>query len=291
MKDSLSQQITKQSGSNLALAFVLLPRAVRRDMTVLYAFCREVDDIADESNLPVEERRARLNSWRKELDRLYQGQEAQTPLGRELASIIHTHVLRREWFEEHLHGVEMDLDHTRYPDRQSLDLYCFRVASVVGLLSLPIFGARDPSATDYAIHLGKALQLTNILRDVAVDAQRDRIYLPQEDCRRFGVTEQDILQGRYSDAYRQLAESIAQWAIEHYRQAARLLPASDLRVLIAAELMGTIYWQLLRKLQRRRFNVFATSPIRLTKLQKAGWIFLCWFRNRLGLQKPLYGAT
>ena len=176
--------------------------------------------------------------------------------------------MRFELFDELLQGVEMDLDIKRYADYADLENYCYRVASVVGLLSIEIFGYRDPACRDYAIHLGKALQLTNILRDVRSDAARGRIYLPLSELARFAVTPEEILRGEYSPRFRELAVSVGQRARHFYQQARVTLPAVDRRSMVAAELRGAVYWRLFRKLERQQFDVFGPKPPRLNKGEK-----------------------
>src|ERR1051326_8309129 len=204
-----SRAITRKSASNLALAFVLLPKSKRDGMSALYAFCREVDDIADDESVAVSERRARLAEWREDIRRACEGEVPMFAVNRELQPIIAQAHLPFQLFKSLLDGVEMDLDIKRYRDYEQLDLYCYRVASVVGLLSIEIFGYSDPLCRDYAVHLGKALQLTNILRDVRSDAERDRIYLPQVELARFEVRPEEILRLEYSDRYIRLAASVA----------------------------------------------------------------------------------
>src|SRR5688572_14749618 len=203
----VSQAITRKSASNLALAFILLPREKRGEMAALYAFCREVDDVADEEQVPAAIRRARLQSWREDIHKACFGGSPQFAVNRELQGVIERRGLRYELFDELLRGVEMDLDINRYETLADLEPYCYRVASVVGLLSIEIFGYRNPACRDYAIHLGKALQLTNIVRDVRTDAERGRIYLPLADLKRFNVREEEILQLEYSPRFRELAAS------------------------------------------------------------------------------------
>ena len=183
-----SRTITRKSASNLALAFVLLPKPKRDAMSALYAFCREVDDVADNESRPVEERRAQLGLWRTDIARACSGGEPHLGVNRDLQPFIHQHRLRYELFDELLFGVEMDLDIKRYGTYAELEQYCYRVASVVGLLSIEIFGYENPACRDYANYLGKALQLTNILRDVRTDAERGRIYLPRAELSRFEVS-------------------------------------------------------------------------------------------------------
>lgn len=287
---SEARDITRRSASNLALAFVLLPRAKRDAMAALYAFCRAVDDVADEEAVPVEERRARLQQWRQDIRRACAGDPPQLPVNRELQPVIRQFGLPFELFDELLRGVETDLDVTRYENWAQLDLYCHRVASVVGLLSIEIFGYTDARCREYAEHLGRALQLTNILRDVGNDAARGRIYLPREELRRHGVSEADILQGRHTPTFHALAQSVAARARAHYAAARAALPAADRRAMIAAELMGAVYWRLLRKLEARGFDVLGPVPTRLTRLHKLALILRTWFRLVSGAVVPNYGT-
>jgi phytoene synthase len=286
-----SRAITRKSASNLALAFVLLPREKRDAMSALYAFCREVDDVADEDAAPVETRRARLAAWREDIRRACGNQPPQFPVNRELQPVIQKFGLRFELFDELIQGCEMDLDRTRYDDFGQLELYCYRVASVVGLLSIEIFGHQNPACRDYAIHLGKALQLTNILRDVKTDAARGRIYLPLDELQKFGVSEADILNGRYSENYFRLAAAVAERAKEFYRLARETLPPEDRQAMVAAELMGLVYWRLLQKLEQGRFNVFAARPLKLSKPHKLALIFQSWLRFVCGSTASTYGTA
>ncbi len=184
-----SRTITRKSGSNLALGFLLLPKPKRDGMSALYAFCREVDDAADEDSISVETRRERLAEWREDVRRACAGATPRLAVNVELQPVIERYHLPFEHFDELIKGVEMDLDINRYQTFGDLELYCYRVASVVGLLSIEIFGYRESACKEYAVHLGKALQLTNILRDVRVDSERGQIYLPLTELARFGVTE------------------------------------------------------------------------------------------------------
>lgn len=285
-----SQSITRKSASNLALAFILLPREKRDGMSALYAFCREVDDVADEESIPVEERRTCLAAWRDDIQRACAGGQPTMTVNQELQPVVQKYRLPFDLFDELIRGVEMDLDQNRYETLEALEEYCYRVASVVGLLSIEIFGHQSAACRDYAIHLGHALQLTNILRDVRTDAERGRIYLPQTELRRFQVTEAEILSFQYSDRFARLAEAIAQRARDRYRLARETLPTVDRRSMIAAELMGSVYWRLLRKLERQNFNVFGPTPTRLNKGQKILLILRTWFRLATGAAVPNYGT-
>jgi len=284
-----NRAITRRSASNLALAFCLLPKPKRDDMSALYAFCREVDDVADDEATPTEQRRAQLAAWREDIRRACTGGQPEFPVNRELKPVIEWYHLPFELFDELIKGCEMDLDTKRYETREQLDLYCHRVASVVGLLSIEIFEYNDLACREYAVALGKALQLTNILRDVRTDAARGRIYLPLAELKRFGVTEDEILRSEFSPRVRDLAAAVAERARQFYRQARQLLPAEDRRAMIAAELMGAVYWRLLRKIERHGFNVFTPHTVRLSKAHKLWIILRTWCRFASGAKASDYG--
>lgn len=290
MSAHVSQSITRKSASNLALAFVLLPRDKRAGMAALYAFCREVDDVTDEESVPVEQRRARLAAWRDDLRKACEQGAPSFPVNRELKPVIARYGLPFALFDELLRGVEMDLDIQRYETYAELEQYCFRVASVVGLLSIEIFGYRNPRCRDYAIYLGKALQFTNILRDVRTDAGRGRIYLPLEELERCKVCPKEILSLEYSPRFRQAAARVAERARDFYRLARQALPDEDRRSMGAAELMGSVYWRLLQKLEAQQFNVFDPTPTRVGRAQKVFLIFRTWYRLSTGALVPNYGA-
>ncbi|HZF01712.1 MAG TPA: presqualene diphosphate synthase HpnD [Methylomirabilota bacterium] len=285
-----SRAITKKSASNLALAFVLLPKSKRDAMSALYAFCREVDDVADDETIPAEKRRAQLAEWRADVKLACESGLPQFPVNQEFQPVIQKFGLRFELFDELIKGCEMDLDTKRYENFEQLELYCHRVASVVGLLSIEIFGHTNPATRDYAIYLGKALQLTNILRDVKTDAERGRIYLPQSELKKFGVSEENILRHEYSEQFHQLASHIADRARAFYGLARLTLPDEDRKSMVAAELMGSVYWQLLQKLERNRFDVFGAQPLKLSKPHKLALIFQSWLRFVLCAKTSNYGT-
>ena len=282
--------ITRKSASNLALAFVLLPKAKRDGMSALYAFCREVDDLADDESIPVSQRRAELSRWREDVRLACTGGSPQIQVNRELQSVIEQYRLPFDYFDELIKGVEMDLEIKRYETYEELEVYCYRVASVVGLLSIEIFGYHQPACRDYAIFLGKALQLTNILRDVRADAARGRIYLPLSELARFQVSPEEIFRCEYSPRFLALAEGVAGKAREFYRLARQKRPVEDRRSMVAADLMGEVYWKLLAKLERQKFNVFGPELTRLTKGQKILLILRSWFRFVIGAMTPNYGV-
>lgn len=286
-----SRTITQKSASNLALAFVLLPKAKRDGMSALYAFCREVDDVADDESVPIDERRRELAAWREDVMKACTDGKPEFAVNRELQSVVRQHPgLTFELFDDLIRGVEMDLDIKRYQNYAELEQYCYRVASVVGLLSIEIFGYTNPRTRDYAVSLGKALQLTNIVRDVRTDAERGRIYLPLEELSHFRVSESEILNGEYSPRFRELAASVAGRAKHYYKLARESLPREDRRAMAAAELMGSVYWRLLEKLQEREFNVFGAEPTRVGKGQKIVLILRTWLRIASGNVVPNYGT-
>lgn len=252
--------LTKQSGSNFYYSFLFLPKREREAMYAVYAFCREVDSAVD-TPPPGSDPKARLASWREDLAVLYRSEYPShetfaSPVMTCLAGHIRRFSLPQEYFEDIISGVEMDLTLTRYPLFSDLYQYCYRVASVVGLLCLKIFGAHEPESHDYAVNLGIAFQLTNILRDVKGDGDRGRIYLPQEDLRRFGVPEQEVLAGSWTPEFGRLMEFESRRAREFYRRAETFLPVPDRRALLAAEIMRAIYQALLDRIDAAQDQVF-----------------------------------
>ena len=255
-------------------------------MNVFYTFCRLVDDVADEDVLPPEEKRALLNAWRAALatDSGPAGKEdhAAPLLVDELLRLMTKYPIPVEHLLEIIAGVEMDVEGRQYQTFEQLRTYCHRVASVVGLVSIEIFGYRDPSCRRYALDLGLALQLTNIIRDVGVDLDNGgRIYLPTEDLERFGYTPAD-LRARTNDArFRALMKFQVARAEGFYRSARQHLARCDRRSMVAAEIMREIYWKLLTKIRRDRFNVFA-ERYRLSKPRKLWTLFAMAIRTRFG---------
>jgi len=261
-------KITRQSKSNLALAFVSLSRERRQDITIFYAFCRVIDDIADDVDLSAEEKRRRLAKWRKWLR---SAPSDEPPLALDLRSLIDKYSLSHGMLEEIIAGVEMDLSISRYATFDDLRVYCYRVASAVGLVSIEIFGYRNPACKEYAIQLGLALQMTNIIRDVGKDLRDGRIYLPREDLARFDYSETELQDRKYNERFVRLMEFEAARARQFFTDAAALLPREDRRSMVAAEIMGSVYRGLLRQMERDRFRVFE-KEYRLNKLEKAGRI-------------------
>jgi phytoene synthase len=286
-----SRALTQKSASNLALAFVLLPREKRDAMSALYAFCRAVDDVADEDSVPAARRREQLAAWRKDIRRACENQEPEFVLNQEFQPVIQKFKLPFALFDELIKGCETDLDTMRYENYEPLELYCYRVASAVGLLSIEIFGYKNPACHDYAVYLGQALQLTNILRDVKNDAARGRIYLPLAELKKFNVSEAEILDSKYSENYFALAGSVAARAKHFYQLARKTLPAEDRRSMVAAELMGSVYWRLLQKLEREKFNVFDPQCVKLSKQHKLALVIRSWLRFAVRLPASDYGTA
>src|SRR6266487_3830254 len=206
-------KITRQSQSNLALAFISLGRERRRDITIFYAFCRVIDDVADSSDLDVAEKRLRLAAWREMLRVAVPGEPA---LVHDVRGLIDKYSLSTDMLEEIISGLEMDLSIARYPTFEELRVYCYRVASAVGLVSIEIFGYRNPRCRQYAINLGLALQMTNIIRDVWKDFQAGRIYLPQQDLARFHYSEADLAKRQHNDYFLHLMQFEASRAREFF---------------------------------------------------------------------------
>jgi phytoene synthase len=280
-------------------SFLVLPPRKRRAVVAVWDFCRAVDDAVDEvadgavqdavqevrtgavraqectGGLTPEARgraAAQLAMWRAELATCYapaaSGKGPSTPQGRALVPFIHEFKLPRRPFEDLIDGVAMDLDQVRYPTFDALTEYCRRVASAVGLICIEIFGYRDPASREYAVDLGMALQLTNIIRDVAADLRQGRVYLPLEDLRRFEVSEDELRAGTVTPAVRRLLEFQCERARDYYGRAAARLPAVDARALLAAEIMGGIYSEILRRIERAGYDVF-TGRIRVPRPYRA----------------------
>jgi len=250
---SSAQEITRASQSNLAFAFVSLGKKRRRDITIFYAFCRLIDDIADSTELAADEKARQLTVWREAL----RGPVAQEPpLAPEVRGLINQYAITPAMLGEIMDGVEMDLAISRYETFAALREYCYRVASAVGLVSIEIFGYQNPACREYAIELGLALQLTNILRDVEKDLANGRVYLPREDMARFDYTAEELAARIYDDRFVRLMQFEADRAHEYFRKAAALLPREDRRSMVGAQIMASIYHALLRQMEQDRFRVF-----------------------------------
>jgi phytoene synthase len=253
-------------------SFLVLPAEQRRAIIAVWDFCRAVDDAVDEcpsmsaGGLPAG--RAAVAFWRAELARCYEGTPPATSQGQHLQPFIRPFDLPRQAFEDVIDGVAMDLDTTRYQTFDELFEYCRRVASAVGMICIRIFGCRDDRSREYALNLGVALQLTNILRDIKGDLERGRVYLPLDDLAAFGCTIEDLEAGNITERVRRLLEFESNRAREFYRRAIDARPPGDRRRLVAAEIMRAVYFETLRRIERNGFDVF-TSRARVPKPRQA----------------------
>ncbi|MDH5217931.1 MAG: presqualene diphosphate synthase HpnD [Gammaproteobacteria bacterium] len=277
------QEKAAKSGSSFYYSFRFLPKEQREAILALYAFCREVDDVVDECS-DVGIARTKLAWWRDEIENLYQG-KPKHPVTRALLPKLEQYNLIKEYFIEIIDGMAMDLEYDVYDSFRELSLYCYRVASVVGLLSIEIFGYSDRRTQKYARELGMAFQLTNILRDVREDALRGRVYLPQDELKRFGVSNDDLSQGKHSDNVVKLLKFQADRARDHYQRAFQLLPESDRFQQRSGIIMAEIYMALLHEIEEDDFRVLE-HRIKLTPLRK---LWLAWnaARRERALHKKL----
>lgn len=271
------QAVTRRAASNFYYAFHLLRPERREALYAVYAFCRLIDDIADEAGRRDPGRL--LDRWREELDAVYAG-EATHPIGRALADSVRRFPLEKQCFLDLIRGVEMDLFRRRYETFDELQEYCYLVASTVGLLCIEVFGYTNPSAREYAVDLGLAFQLTNILRDVHEDAGRGRVYLPIEDLRRFGCSEAELLEGHYSRRVGALMAFECGRARAYYLRARGALDPGDAASLAAAEAMRLIYERLLDRIEAKHFDVFG-AKITLPGYEKVTLALAAWGRSHL----------
>lgn len=261
-----AKEITRASKSNLALAFVSMSGKRRRDITTFYAFCRLVDDVADDNQRAPDEKRRELMNWRRCLHESFDGEPAIAPAVRQLMS---DYPITPAMLEEIITGVEMDIEPPLYATFEDLRVYCYRVASAVGLVSIEIFGYRNPQCREYAVHLGLALQTTNIIRDVGRDLALGRIYLPQADMAQFDYSQRDLENRLYDARFLALMQFEAARAEEFYAAAECALPREDRRAMLPATIMASIYRALLRRMKLDNFRVFE-KEYRLSKWEKAG---------------------
>jgi phytoene synthase len=272
--------LTKNSGSNFYYSFLFLPKSRRDAMYTVYAFCKAVDSAVDEPP-PGSNPKEELRRWRAELDRVYSG-EPTWPLMTSLAHHAKRLSIPKAYFEELIKGVEMDLETTRYATFEALSLYCYRVASIVGLICLHIFGPTSAHAQDYAVDLGMAFQLTNILRDLATDAEQGRIYLPQEDLTQFGYAESELLERKESPRLRELIRFEAQRARAYYgkaHDALACLSKKDRRALTVAEIMRAVYSRILEHIEHPEHAVFGPR-VRLSTSNRLALAAGVWLRSR-----------
>ena len=289
------QDKTAASGSSFYYSFLFLPPDKRRAITALYAFCREVDDVVDECS-DANVARTTLNWWRGQVAEIYGGKPQhppgvrrgvpdgsaltlpQHPVAQALVPVVQQFHLSQEHFLEIIDGMEMDLDQLRYADFKSLQLYCYRVASVVGLLAAEIFGYTDRQTLKYAHDLGIALQLTNIIRDVGEDARRNRIYLPLDELAQFGVTATDILNSKETENFKKLMAFQIERAQRYYQQALEHLPAADRKAQRTGLIMATIYQATLQEVVASGCHVMK-ERVSLTPRYKLWLAVKAWLKS------------
>jgi len=271
------EERTRGSGSSFFYAFLFLPEDQRRAIMALYAFCREVDDIADETS-DQQVAIQKLSFWRKEINRAFEAKPTH-PIGQELNWAKRHFDFNRQHFHDIMDGAGADIDGMQFLKQDDLNRYCYLVAGAVGLLSVEIFGYSSPAAHNFAIALGEALQLTNILRDLNEDASRDRIYIPREDRVRFGVSDQAFRDGTMSAGMTSLLRYYGEKAETCYQQAIQTLPADDRVQLRPSLLMGSIYYAHLQRLRKADFDVWR-HPVRILPIRKIWIAWRSWQREK-----------
>lgn len=273
---SLPLELAKASGSSFTYSFLLLPPPKRRAIISVYKFCRVIDDAVD-GQAPSQNPAEALDAWRRQIDLSYRG-TPRDPLAAELAGVVQRFPIPQEYFQELIDGVEMDLVHRRYETFDELYPYCYRVASVVGLICIEIFGYRNPATKSYATHLGVALQLTNILRDLREDGLRDRIYLPRADLEKFGYSETDLLRSVYNERFRALMKFECGRVREYFQSARSILPMEDEHSLVAARAMAAIYYCLLKRIERLEYDVF-TRRVEVPRPRRLAIALATWAQS------------
>jgi len=274
-----AKEIAKKSKSSFYYAFNLLPAEKRDAMNTVYAFCRETDDIVDEGNDPEDLKYEKLRKWRIEFEKAFQGHSDFALLNKLGKTIMHFNIPVEPFFEL-IKGMEMDLQKNRYLNFEDLRLYCYRVASTVGLMCIEIFGYKHKSAKDFAVNLGIALQLTNILRDIKKDSQKGRIYLPQEELKKFNYSEDDIFHQNYNPDFVNLMEYEANRARYYFEQATLNLHLDDKGAMFAARAMQHIYYKLLEKIIDADYNIYHKN-IRVSGVEKVGIALGVWAKYSL----------
>ncbi len=278
MRD-IAKEIAKKSKSSFYYAFNLLPAEQRDAMNTVYAFCRQTDDIVDEGTTSDDIKHDKLRKWRIELEKSLDGQ-SDYQLINKLSKTIQNFNIPLEPFYDLIKGMEMDLQKKRYLTFNDLQTYCYNVASTVGLMCIEIFGYRHPSAKDFAINLGIALQLTNILRDVKKDAEKGRIYLPKEDLEKFNYHESDVFNNTYNDNFQRMMEYQVERAREYFNAATACLKREDKKAMFAARAMQHIYSRMLNKIVDADYNVYQ-NKIKISTAKKIGISLGVWAKYRL----------
>jgi phytoene synthase len=277
--NDIAKEIAKKSKSSFYYAFNLLPADQRDAMNTVYAFCRQTDDIVDEASAPNEMKYEKLRKWRIELEKSLHGHSDYLIINK-LSSTIQKFNIPLEPFFDLLKGMEMDLQKNRYITFDDLRTYCYNVASTVGLMCIEIFGYRNPSAKDFAVNLGIALQLTNILRDIKKDADQGRIYLPQEDLQKFNYKESDIFSNLYNDNFQKMMKYQVERAKVYFDAATTSLDLEDKKAMFAARAMQHIYYRMLNKIVDADYDVYH-NKIKISTFKKVGISLGVWAKYRL----------
>jgi len=275
----IAKEIAKQSKSSFYYAFNLLPAEQRDAMNTVYAFCRLTDDIVDEGSISDDIKYDKLRKWRIELEKSLDGQ-SDYPLINKLSKTIQNFSIPLEPFFDLIKGMEMDLQKKRYLTFNDLQTYCYNVASTVGLMCIEIFGYRHRSAKDFAINLGIALQLTNILRDIKKDAEKGRIYLPKEDLEKFNYYESDVFNNTYNENFQRMMKYQVERAREYFNAATACLNREDKKAMFAARAMQHIYSRMLNKIVDADYNVYQ-NKIKISTFKKVGISLGVWAKYRL----------
>jgi phytoene synthase len=287
----LHRDLSRTIQSNFFYSFLFLPQEKREAIMDVYGVCRAIDDAVDAeqpfNGQTTYDPAVELKAWRTEIDACFEGRPTRTET-RRLRRTLDRFPIPRQYFIELIDGCEMDLDAPRYETFEDLYKYCYRVAGVTGLMCIEIFTYHSPHARDYAVELGIALQLTNILRDLKEDAERGRVYLPQEDLRRFRYSEEELYEGVINDNFRDLMRFECERAREYYRRAAELLPEQDRPTMVAAMTMGKIYYRLLQRIESVDYDVF-NRQIRLHRPERFFIALEQWARARAGSIGGLFG--
>jgi phytoene synthase len=274
-----AKNIAKKSKSSFYYAFNLLPEEKRDALNVVYAFCRKTDDIVDENEDALDVKYEKLRKWRIEFERAFTGR-SEFPLLNKLGKIISNFNIPLDPFFELIKGMEMDIQRDRYKSFDDLQLYCYRVASTVGLMCIEIFGYKHPSTKDFAIDLGIALQLTNILRDISKDAESGRIYLPQEDLKIFQYSETELISKVYNDQFKDLMKYETGRAKMYFNSATSHLDLDDKKTMFAARAMQHIYYKMLEKIISADYDVF-NNNIKVSNFERIGIALGVWAKYKL----------
>lgn len=274
-----AKEISKKSKSSFYYAFNLLPEEKRDAMNTVYAFCRKTDDIVDENSDSTDLKYEKLRKWRIEFEKSFTG-HSEFALLNKLGTTISNFNIPLDPFFELIKGMEMDLQKDRYKSFEDLQLYCYRVASTVGLMCIEIFGYKHPSTKQFAVDLGIALQMTNILRDIGKDAKNGRIYLPQEDLAKFNYTEKEILSLIYNNNFRDLMIYESSRAKQYFNSATANLDLDDKKTMFAARAMQHIYYKMLENIIAADYDVF-NNDIKVSKFEKVGIALGVWVKYNL----------